>query len=117
MLKTALKAINARQGTAYQPSIVHIDAVDVGVPQRRERVFVVAARDGQMLKQPTPTHGRKAPEGSPRLTTAWDAIGDLDVDEWDASLAPAGTWAALLPSIPEGRNYLYHTPTRVPQLT
>lgn len=110
VLETALKSINARHDTGYRPSIVHIDAADVGVPQRRERVFVVAERDGHMLEPPAATHGRNAPEGSPRATTAWDAIGDLDVDEWDASLAPSGAWAGLLPSIPEGRNYLHHTP-------
>lgn len=40
--------------------------------------------------------------------TAWDAIGDLD-DEGPGELALTGKWAALLPSIPEGRNYLWHT--------
>jgi DNA (cytosine-5)-methyltransferase 1 len=40
--------------------------------------------------------------------TAWDAIGDLEDDD-DPSLAMRGKWAELLPSIPEGGNYLYHT--------
>lgn len=110
VLETALASINARHDTSYRPSIVHIDASDIGVPQRRERVFVVCERDGRLLESPAATHGRKAPPGSPRITTAWDAIGDLDIDDWDESLAPTGAWAALLPSIPEGRNYLYHTP-------
>jgi DNA (cytosine-5)-methyltransferase 1 len=40
--------------------------------------------------------------------TAWDAIGDLQEDD-DPSLRMTGKWAQLLPTIPEGRNYLWHT--------
>jgi len=40
--------------------------------------------------------------------TAWDAIGDLENPE-DPSLAAKGIWGDLLPSIPEGHNYLWHT--------
>ena len=40
--------------------------------------------------------------------TAWDAIGGVERDVKD--LMPKGRWADLLPSIPEGNNYLWHTP-------
>lgn len=110
ILASTLEKINERQGTGYQPAIVHLDAADHGVPQRRERVFVVASRDGGLFDAPEPTHGKRAGEGGHRLTTAWDAIGDLDSKDWCESLIPTGTWAELLPSIPEGRNYLFHTP-------
>ncbi len=40
--------------------------------------------------------------------TAWDAIGDLPEDGAE-DLKLSGKWADLLPSIPEGSNYLYHT--------
>jgi DNA (cytosine-5)-methyltransferase 1 len=109
LLSTALESINERYGTSYQPSIIHADAASFGVPQRRERVFVVAQRDGGELAELAPTHGDKAPAGSPRLSTTWDVLADLDVDDWDAALATTGQWAGLLPSIPEGRNYLHHT--------
>ena len=39
--------------------------------------------------------------------TAWDAIGDLPPSP--EGLASTGRWAQLLPSIPEGQNYLFHT--------
>ena len=42
--------------------------------------------------------------------TAWDCIGELDADTWPAELDVKGRWARLLPSIPEGKNYLWHTP-------
>ncbi len=41
--------------------------------------------------------------------TAWDAIGDLPEHPNEASIAMTGKWADLLPSIPEGQNYLWHT--------
>lgn len=37
-----------------------------------------------------------------------DALGDLAENE-DPRLALSGKWADLLPSIPEGENYLWHT--------
>jgi DNA (cytosine-5)-methyltransferase 1 len=40
--------------------------------------------------------------------TAWDAIGHLSPDA-DEKLEVTGRWGALLPSIPEGENYLWHT--------
>ena len=67
-----------------------------------------------MFDFPSPTHGDE-PEPDllttgPLLpfTTAWDALADLD-DETDTELLLRGKWADLLPSIPEGENYLWHT--------
>jgi DNA (cytosine-5)-methyltransferase 1 len=109
MLAAALELINRRHGTAYRPSVIHVDAADVGVPQKRERVFVVAERNGASFTGLAPTHGHRAPDGSARHSTAWDALGDLDAPDWDPELTATGQWAGLLPSIPEGRNYLHHT--------
>ncbi|UGS35344.1 DNA cytosine methyltransferase [Capillimicrobium parvum] len=109
LLARVLEDVNGRHGTSYRPSIIHVDAADLGVPQRRERVFVLAERSGLEFAAPQATHGRSAPDGAPRFTTAWDALADLDSDDWDPALAAGGQWAGLLPSIPEGRNYLHHT--------
>jgi len=102
-----IKRINSRHRTRYVPQLFHINAADYGVPQLRERVFVVAHRGGRLLRLPEPTHGPKSATATP-YTTAWDAIGELDGES--AELEPRGRWAALLPSIPEGHNYLWHTP-------
>jgi DNA (cytosine-5)-methyltransferase 1 len=113
VLSEALAGINDRHGTAYKPAVLHLEAADFGVPQRRERVFVVAARDGVELALPVATHGDRAPaRDAARRANVWDAIGDLDSEDWDASLAPTGRWADLLASIPEGSNYLWHTDRR-----
>ncbi|MGH7718794.1 MAG: DNA cytosine methyltransferase, partial [Gemmatimonadaceae bacterium] len=109
VLRAELAAINRRHGTCYEPQVLAIDASDYGVPQRRRRVFIFAARDGTELALPEPTHSDQD-ETRHRLTTSWDAIGDLDDQDLDPSLAARGRWAALLPSIPEGENYQWHTP-------
>ncbi len=108
LLESGLKAINSKQNSNYVPRIVTLNAADYGVPQNRERIFIVASIDGHRFDIPPATHGEK--QGSEEYMTAWDAIGYLDKDEWPVELIPAGKWAALLPSIPEGRNYLWHTP-------
>lgn len=106
-LLRGLRRINRTCGTSYEPQLLKINAADYGVPQLRERVFILAHHRGRTLQMPPPTHGPGS-AGSRPYTTAWDAIGDLDRDI--PELAVQGRWAALLPSIPEGNNYLWHTP-------
>ncbi len=112
-LKKQLRDINAAEGTAYEPKVVVLNCADFGVPQSRERVFIVAERSGLAFDAPNPTHfpsDEAQAKGKERYRTAWDALGDLDSEEWTEDLEPSGKWAALLPSIPEGQNYLWHTP-------
>jgi DNA (cytosine-5)-methyltransferase 1 len=108
-----LQSINQAEGTNYQPVYRVLDAADYGVPQHRSRLILVAARDGREFRFPEPTHGEAdLLSTTARLlpyATTWDAIGDLDVLLNDESLMMCGKWAGLLPSIPEGQNYLWHT--------
>ena len=108
LLRDELRSINRRQGAQYELQVIHLNAADYGVPQLRERVFIVAARDGGTFSVPPPTHGER--EGLESHRTAWDAIGDLDTKTWPPELEPTGKWSGLLKSIPEGKNYLWHTP-------
>lgn len=108
LLQQGFERINRRRNTSYHVNVVHVNAAHYGVPQFRERVFLVASRSGEIFHTPKVTHGSDASLEPYR--TAWDAIGDLDVDDWPKELAPTGKWARLLPSIPEGENYLWHTP-------
>lgn len=107
-LLDGIAEINREEGTNYQVTWAKLNAADYGVPQMRERVFLVGGREGQTFSFPDPTHGPNARSGEP-WRTAWDAIGSLPAMPNDDTLAMGGRWADLLPSIPEGENYLWHT--------
>lgn len=108
LLRNGLERINRVSGTSYDLTVVHMNAAHYGVPQFRERVFLIAHRDGLIFEAPAPTHGEE--ESLQRYSTAWDAIGHLDRADRPKDLALTGKWARLLPSVPEGENYLWHTP-------
>ncbi|MYF78252.1 MAG: DNA cytosine methyltransferase [Acidobacteria bacterium] len=112
-LLDGIERINGDVGTNYRVSWKLLNAADFGVPQLRERVFLIGSRDGNVFRFPRPTHvpvsstglfGDQAP-----YRTAWDAIGDLPSAPDEPALQVGGKWGALLPSIPEGQNYLWHT--------
>ncbi len=117
-ISDTVQAVNEAVGTDYGLELLVLNAADFGVPQIRERAFLVGSRNGTRFGEMAPTHGQPAgSDGQLELgyasvascqRTAWDAIGDLEDDDSD-DLALTGKWAELLPSIPEGQNYLYHT--------
>lgn len=107
LLEQRLAEINERHGTRYTTTVTYLQATDFGVPQIRERAFLVSFRDGQLFEPPLPVTGSRATRP---MATAWDAIGGIASDaELLGRLATQGKWAELLPSIPEGQNYLWHT--------
>jgi DNA (cytosine-5)-methyltransferase 1 len=127
LLEAKIEQINAEVGTQYSFNVELLRAVEHGVPQDRQRVFVIGSRDGSSFKFPRPSHMAPLPvvggsddtvvgtlfdeHQESRLlpySRTWDAIGDLEGDD-DPTLRLTGKWADLVPSIPEGTNYLYHT--------
>lgn len=111
LLKDQIAAINKKTKSNYKPVIQVVSAAEYGVPQLRERVIMVAAKDGSKFVFPEPTH--RSPDDDtesklPTFRTAWDALGDLKLDPKE-ELAVRGKWADLLATIPEGSNYLHHT--------
>lgn len=116
LLLRRIERINARTKSRYQPSFRVLNAAAYGVPQTRERFFLVASRDGTPFAFPEPRFAAPDAERDlfsenelPRLRTAWDALGDLGTPDDVGALAMQGKWADLLPTIPEGQNYLFHT--------
>jgi DNA (cytosine-5)-methyltransferase 1 len=99
-LSRALDDLRVRQGVRYSLRFAVLRAEDYGVPQRRRRAFVIALRDDVDIVWPAPTHS-----GAP--VRAGEAIGRVTSGETPLA---SGRWAGLLPSIPAGSNYLFHTP-------
>lgn len=114
LIEDAVSSINRERGTSYRLFVARLNAADYGVPQARERVFVVGGRDGEDFEFPARTHQPRMESEQetlvdlPTYATAWDAIGDLEDDD-NPELVMRGKWAELLPSVPEGENYLWHT--------
>jgi len=106
-----IEAINRRTGLNYQPHWQVLNAAGYGVPQLRERVIIVASRDGRDFAFPKAGFGPSdaLEAGQQPYRTTWDALGDLPANPNEPDLAMGGKWADLLPSIPEGQNYLWHT--------
>jgi DNA (cytosine-5)-methyltransferase 1 len=109
-LLNGVDALNRSRHTRYRVSIHRVNAAAFGVPQLRERIFLVGFRDGGPFAAPEFSHGDESIDnvGLAPYVTAWDAIGDLDESN-PKDLGATGKWGDLLPSIPEGRNYLWHT--------
>ena len=115
-LEQTLETINKKHGTNYSFRWAVLNAADYGVPQIRERVFVIGSRDGREFTFPPPCFSKQGTDQIslfsplPTYRTAWDAIGDLETEEDDPTVSNVGgKWGELLPSIPPGENYLWHT--------
>lgn len=108
--------INREMGTNYKVAWKVINCAEYGVPQIRERVFIVGSRDGRTFRFPEPTHCEGTGDSNDLFVTpvepyrtAWDAIGHLTEPNDLEGLVVGGKWGDLLPTIPEGQNYLWHT--------
>lgn len=84
-----------------------IDAADYGVPQHRERLFIVGLKNGS-FKFPRPTHGPDSLDGEP-FYNAETAIEGVISFESDESNRLGGRYAHLLDDIPPGLNYSFYT--------
>lgn len=96
-IERALQRINRSNKTAYRLQFSVVDAADYGVPQHRRRAILIATRSGDPVVWPRMRARRTAMDALTRVRPA--SIPTV-----------SGYWSALLPSIPPGENYLYHTP-------
>jgi DNA (cytosine-5)-methyltransferase 1 len=125
LLRKLTAKINKKHNTNYQLSWKVLNAADYGVPQLRVRFFLVGHREGEIFEFPMATHepaslpetrenkkqlllpGLKPNTNLSEYVSTWDAIGGYKPK--NEALHIRGSWADLLPSIPEGENYLWHT--------
>jgi DNA (cytosine-5)-methyltransferase 1 len=97
-----------------------VNAANYGVPQIRERFFIVGLREGQ-FEFPPQTHSScdaraklKGLDTLSRWVNAGQAIGELDTDENadDTGHYAGGQYHDLLEQVPPGDNYLFFTKER-----
>lgn len=118
------RLLEGLRGLGYEPTWGVLDAADYGVPQRRQRLIMVATRDGGGLALPEPTHGGPATphrtvgealaglgRRPPRLNGQVPAGSHVDVtpegQRRRISFVPEGQWlAAQLGAPPEIRQRL-----------
>jgi DNA (cytosine-5)-methyltransferase 1 len=93
-----------------------LNAADYGVPQNRQRLFIIGSGDGRKLEHPTATHWgqherRRPPAYVDDLlphVTAGEALAVVAADP-EPGEEVNGKWGHLLPDIPAGGNYLHYT--------
>jgi DNA (cytosine-5)-methyltransferase 1 len=110
----ALETILERaERLGYRSTVGVLNAADYGVPQIRERCFVVGSLERD-LALPRPTHSKDHATGLHRWITAGDVLFDLDTEEAadDAGHFAGGQHHDLLRPVPPGDNYLFFTEKR-----
>ena len=104
--------VNSFEEAGYKLKYRVLDTADFGVPQHRERLFIVGIRDdlaakGIDFRFPKPTHGPDSADSKPH-NTASNAL--INVEQ--SSLAGTtinGRWGELIPLVPPGLNYSFFT--------
>lgn len=84
-----------------------LDAADYGVPQHRERLFIIGVQEGS-YQFPRPIFGPDSPSGE-RLFTAHEAISGVPPPSDGDLLFVGGRYGHLLEDIPPGLNYSFYT--------
>ncbi len=95
----------------YHVTSFVLNAADYGVPQSRQRLFVVGSKE-RMMTPPEPTHAaRDSPrKGLDCYVTAREAIGKMDDGRNKRGLETiGGKYGHLIDAIPPGMNYLFYT--------
>ena len=104
----AWKEIQAAfEGIGYNISSRVLDSADYGVPQHRDRLFILGLKKGS-YEFPTPVLGPDAP-GEPAFYSAMEAIGGLPPPSPEDLLSVGGRYGHLLDDIPPGLNYSFYT--------
>ncbi len=96
----------------YTISYRLLDALDYGVPQQRERMFLVGHQLDEPFLFPEPTHGPDSTTGTAHITTAQAFRGIKETEDLESLTLEGGKYSHLLPLVPPGQNYLHFTAKR-----
>lgn len=105
--KAWLRICDAFKDAGYTIFSRILDAADYGVPQHRERLFIVGTK-GQDFKFPYPTHGPDSPGQLP-FVTAGEVIHSSESICSEIKTGVGGRFGHLLNQIPPGLNYSFFT--------
>lgn len=106
MFNSVLKSAKA---AGFITTVVRANAIDFGVAQKRQRVFVLGARSGAPLA-PTPTHSAEEGAGLRPIVTAGEVLAPFRGSEYfEQGEVVEGRWAEHLRTVPPGWNYKAHT--------
>jgi site-specific DNA-cytosine methylase len=97
----------AFSSAGYSVSYRVLDTADYGVPQHRERMFIVGLRDGS-FRFPRPTHGPDSPNRLPYYA-AGTAVDGAPQQQQEEPVTVNGRYGKLLTEIPPGLNYSFFT--------
>lgn len=103
--------MNDARRAGFLPTLVKVNAAAYGVPQRRERMFILATRS-RYVDAPAPTHtidgsrerGLKATVTCGTLLSRYTGPKYFEPEE-----EVSGRWAEHLATVPPGSNYKAHT--------
>lgn len=104
--------VRSFEDAGYKLAYRVLDTADYGVPQHRERLFIVGIRSdlaklGLKFRFPRPTHGPDSPDQRP-FNTAGKALSKLGPQE-TLGTGIQGRWSSLISEIPPGLNYSFFT--------
>jgi DNA (cytosine-5)-methyltransferase 1 len=104
------RLVRSARGAGYHVRVLRANAASFGVPQRRERVFVLGARS-RRPDSPEPTHaakgqtiGLRPPKSAGKALARYAAARFFEPEE-----VVSGRWAQHLRTVPPGWNYKAHT--------
>lgn len=105
--------LNTAKRLGYTTTVGVLNAADYGVPQIRERCFVLGSVSGQ-VSLPEKTHSQDGGLLTHEWLTAGQVLSDIDTEEnaSDEGHFAGGQHHNLLKEIPPGDNYLFLTAKR-----
>lgn len=112
ILQKEINRINKNNKSNYTLSIEIINMANYGVPQLRNRLFIVGSRTGKKFHWPIPTHLNNSDHnlGILPLRTAREVFFDLSHTKAELiELEFKGQYSQYLKTIPPGMNYLWHS--------